>query len=267
MPPRARVRLLVGSLLKSGSTTSAADAEASFSAVRTNASTRSPRPRAPRKPIYNNGFTIGSTPRKGANASDIATPGTALDASTSRLATCHQINTLFRSQPSFADAEELAEEFFKLATTKLQSSCDVDKGVSRTSPTPLSLPLLESVLDALGDSGELAHVPCEVANFSLHAPFRRAMILGEAAEIVLALLCATRVQRDGIGWRRFEKLENQCQGQNNSPEWRDHRFEADSKLLLASVAAGLLMDLVETDGSAKWFPTSLKERITVQLSK
>ena len=39
------------------------------------------------------------------------------------------------------------------------------------------------------------------------------------------------------------------------------------KLLLACVAADLLVDLVETDGSAAWFPPSLKERIVAQLNK
>ena len=130
------------------------------------------------------------------------------------------------------------------------------------------MPLLEAILDTLEDSSELAHVPCEVlANFALCAPFRRAMVIGEAVEIVLALLRATRVGRVRLDSSLSERREPQGTGKNAVTAQQDSKAGANSEVLLASVATDLLLDLLGTDGSAKWFPLSLKKRIASQLSK
>eukprot|EP00946_MAST-07B_sp_MAST-7B-sp1_P003605 g3605.t1 len=271
-PPRARVRLLAKSLLDpgSGALSASLDAGASSSSSSSagNAARTSPLRRSPRRPLYNNGFNAGSTPQKKPCTSGPAAQVVNLDASTSRLRTCHQINTLFRSQPSFSHAEALASEFFKLAATNSRCSTGGDDPTCVGSSPPLHMPLLEAILDTLEDSSELAHVPCEVlANFALYAPFRQAMVVGEAAEIVLALLRATRVGRVRLDSSLSERRESHDRGKNTVTAQRDNKAGANSEVLLASVATDLLLDLVETDGSAKWFPLSLKKRVASQLSK
>ena len=291
--PRARVRLLAGYLLDPASAAASG--------------TSGGADRSPRLPLYNNGFHAGTTPQQqkkkkkktvggGGTAKYAAaamTTAVALDASTSRLKTCHQINTLFRSQPSFAHAEALAAEFYALAASEPPQP-SAGGAPSPPLPPPLPpppppppplLPLLEAVLDTLEDAGELAHVPCEVlANMSLHAPFRQAMVVGEAAEMVLALLRATRVQ--GAVQRGQRHAQEQIildHGGGNDETTMMTKAKAKAvtrtdgsdmdadgptpKLLLACVAADLLVDLVETHGDAAWFPSSLKERIVAQLNK
>lgn len=279
--PSARVRMLAGFLLEPASATPAA----ASAAVAQQDAEDSARSRSPRRPVYDNGFHAGRTPHKSQQSpqkktrqkktpqkKDRPSAGAAsahvakLDATTSRLKICHQINTLFRSQPSFASAEVLAAEFYAVATSTSQPTADTALPPRAAPP----LPLLEAVLDALEESGELAHVPCEVlANLSLHAPFRRAMAVGEAAEIVLALLRATGL-RDVVrrGGRQSQKQIDRGSGDGTTTNEDVGDVDGSApKLLLACVAADLLADLVETDGSAAWFPPSLKERIVAQLNK
>ena len=150
------------------------------------------------------GSSRSRSPRAAAAAAATCKRDRVLEATTSRITVCHQINTLFRAQPSFAAAEALAAEMYNVAAANGDS-------VPSSSPAPPpparpgastgtnKLRLLEAVLDALEDAGDLAHVPCEVlANLSLHAPFRRAVAGGEGVDMVLALLRADRTRRPTV---------------------------------------------------------------------
>ena len=258
---------------------------------------------SPRRPIYNNGFNAGkvltresnSLAKKKKPSSVNASPRNhtskenppALDALSSKLVCCHQINTLFRSQSSFADAEVLASEFYALAACGNPSRVFKSQGKlpsDDAAPMPCfdsiveaehldkHLPFLEAILDTLEESAELSYVPCEVlANLSLYAPFRKAIVVGEVAEVVIALLRAAGV-RGGISNAVESNIRNSddaCGSTNciNSDIQNSNQKQvSSSKVLLAGVASDLLKDLVEADGNAKWFPHVLRERILAQLN-
>ena len=113
---------------------------------------------------------------------------TANEQAAGRIAVCHQMNSLFRAQGSFADAEQLAKEFYE--HTALLKDHQEDE-----SP---SLLFLEGLLDVLEEAGPMAHVPCEVlANFALDNHYRQLILQTEAVDMTHALLLAARHQDGG----------------------------------------------------------------------
>jgi hypothetical protein len=112
---------------------------------------------------------------------------TANEQAAASIAVCHQMNSLFRVQASFADAEELAKEFYEHTA---QPKNDQDE--------PPSLLFLEGLLDVLEEAGPMAHVPCELlANFALDNRYRQLILQTEAVEMTRALLLAARNQDGG----------------------------------------------------------------------
>ena len=139
------------------------------------------------------------------------TAPTPLEKLATSIAVCHQINSLFRAQPSFVEAEFLANEFYKhtAVTTATTRKNQIQK-----------VALLEALLDILEASGNMAHVPLEVlANFALDAGYKTAILQSEAVDMTRAMLLALE--------RRPDSKEE----------------EDNSALLLKSIAQDFIEDL------------------------
>ena len=136
------------------------------------------------------------SPRKSSKKRQQPTPS-ASERTAAKIAVCHQINSLFRAQSSFAEAEQLAQEFYQhnVVATRLLNNDDREP---LRDDNIIVVQLLESILDTLEESGPMAHVPCEVlTNLALNAQFKRLIALSEAEGITRALLLAAKHRDDG----------------------------------------------------------------------
>jgi hypothetical protein len=154
-----------------------------------------------------------SSPRNKKNSPRTKKPTapTPLEKLATSIAVCHQINSLFRAQSSFVEAEFLANEFYKhtAVTTATTKKNQIQK-----------VALLEALLDIMEAAGNMAHVPLEVlANFALDANYRNVILQSEAVDMTRAMLLALERRPDG-------KAE-----------------EDNSALLLKSIAQDFIEDL------------------------
>jgi hypothetical protein len=154
-----------------------------------------------------------SSPRNKKNSPRTKKPTapTPLEKLATSIAVCHQINSLFRAQSSFVEAEFLANEFYKhtAVTTATTKKNQIQK-----------VALLEALLDIMEASGNMAHVPLEVlANFALDANYKKVILQSEAVDMTRAMLLALERTPDG-------KAE-----------------EDNSALLLKSIAQDFIEDL------------------------
>ena len=123
------------------------------------------------------------------------TSPTALEQAAASIAICHQINSLFRAQSSFANAELLAHEFLEYNTNQ-STNGNINDNVR------IEIQLLECLLDILEEAGPMSHVPLEVlVNLALDIEFKALIAKSEAVEITRALLLAEKHRNtdDGNG--------------------------------------------------------------------
>ena len=115
------------------------------------------------------------------------TPPTPRQNLATSIAICHQINSLFRAQASFLEAELLATEFYK--HTALTTAATPKKQLPEVA-------LIEVLLDVLEAAGTMAHVPIEVlANLALDEGYKLVIRQSEAVGITRALLLAAGSHR------------------------------------------------------------------------
>jgi hypothetical protein len=132
---------------------------------------------------------MNSSPRKNISPRKRKQKPTTSETIATSIAICHQINSLFRAQPSFVEAELLANEFYKQTA--------VNNLAVHKKQTHL-VPLLEALLNIMEASGNMAHVPCEVlANLALDSGYKRLIIQSDAVAITRALLLASSRQKMG----------------------------------------------------------------------